>query len=294
MKAVASVCLLAAACWCTASAASSVGQEPRGTFSSRVEAVRVDVLVTERGRPVTSLTASDFAVTDNGVPQTVDLISRDQAPLNVVLALDVSESLTGERLQQLRSAGSLLVGRLQPRDQAALVTFDDTVVLQAGLSEDLGRVGAVVSGLRTWGRSGRTALVDALFASVLAAESDVGRALVVAFSDGVDTGSWLKGGVVLDTVKLSDAVVYAVTTRHAGRTDFVRDLTEASGGSLSEIESTKDLTAAFTSILDEFRQRYLISYTPRGVAPGGWHDVTVRVRGRDRRVKARPGYWAGE
>jgi hypothetical protein len=40
--------------------------------------------------------------------------------------------------------------------------------------------------------------------------------------------------------------------------------------------------------LQEFRHRYLFSYTPRGVPKGGWHELTVRVKRGT--VKARPGY----
>ena len=39
----------------------------RQTFTSRIEAIRVDVLVTEDGQPVQGLTADDFEVLDNGV-----------------------------------------------------------------------------------------------------------------------------------------------------------------------------------------------------------------------------------
>jgi hypothetical protein len=42
------------------------------------------------------------------------------------------------------------------------------------------------------------------------------------------------------------------------------------GGRMIEIESTKDLDATFRRILDEFRQRCLISYSPQGVTTGGW------------------------
>ena len=48
---------------------SSSAQQP--TFSSKREAVRVDVLVTDRGKIVTGLGAADFEVRDNGVPQTL-------------------------------------------------------------------------------------------------------------------------------------------------------------------------------------------------------------------------------
>src|SRR5262245_43011431 len=93
------------------------------TFSTKVETVRVDVLVTDRRQPVLGLTAGDFEILDNGVQQTVDLVNYDQIPLNVVLALDMSQSVAGDRLDHLRAAGSALLDGLRMEDQAALVTF---------------------------------------------------------------------------------------------------------------------------------------------------------------------------
>jgi uncharacterized protein (DUF1697 family) len=68
---------------------------------------------------------------------------------------------------------------------------------------------------------------------------------------------------------------------------------EATGGRLFEIESTRNLRAVFLAALEEFRQRYLLSYTPTGVAKSGWHSVDVKIKGRRASVKARPGYRAG-
>jgi hypothetical protein len=58
---------------------------------------------------------------------------------------------------------------------------------------------------------------------------------------------------------------------------------------LFEVEKVDDLDAVFLGILQEFRQRYLVSYAPRGVAKEGWHRLDVRVK-RGGTVKARPGY----
>ncbi len=84
------------------------------TFSSRIEAVRVDVLVTATADPCTGLTPADFEVIDNGVRQSVDLASFEQIPLNVVLALDMSASLQGLRLGHLQTAGSTMLDGLKP------------------------------------------------------------------------------------------------------------------------------------------------------------------------------------
>ena len=69
-------------------AAAAAGGEQQLLFSTKVEAVRVDVLVTDRGQPVRGLKAADFEVLDNDVLQQVDLVSFAEVPLNVILALD--------------------------------------------------------------------------------------------------------------------------------------------------------------------------------------------------------------
>jgi VWFA-related protein len=258
-------------------------------FTSRIEAVRVDVLVTDNGRPVQGLAPADFEVLDNGVRQKVDLASFEEIPLNVVLALDMSASLQGLRLGHLQTAGRTVLDGLKTGDRAALVSFSHVVNLGGGLSEDLDRVRAALDQAQG---EGLTSLVDASHAGIMIGESDVGRSLLILFSDGVDTSSWLTAESVLDTAQRSDVVVYSVEIGE-GRASFARDLSEMTGGRLIAIESTRDLSFTFVRILEEFRMRYLISYSPEGVSGAGWHRLDVRVKGRGLTVKARPGYFAG-
>jgi hypothetical protein len=89
-------------------------------------------------------------------------------------------------------------------------------------------------------------------------------------------------------------VVYAVSAGLASRADFLRELTDQTGGRLFRIESTRSLSEVFLEVLGEFRQRYLLSFSPAGVSHEGWHELTVRVKGRSAVVKARPGYLAGQ
>jgi VWFA-related protein len=256
------------------------------TFSSKVEVVRVDVLVTDKGQPVHGLGPSDFEIKDNGVDQQIGLVSFDQIPLNVILAFDMSDSIAGERLQRLRTAGDAILGGLSARDQSALVTFSHAVRLGAPLTTDVSRVRMALS--RATG-TGSTSLIDGAYAGIQIGESDAGRALMIVFSDGLDTSSWLGADKVLDAAKRSDVVAYAVAVRSPAKPEFLRDLTSFTGGRLFEVEKTEKLDAIFVSILEEFRQRYLVSYTPRGVAREGWHKLDVRVK-RGGTIKARPGY----
>jgi Ca-activated chloride channel homolog len=260
----------------------------QANFSAKTEHVRVDVLATERGRPILGLKPEDFEIVDNGVPQRTQLASFEQIPLNVIVVLDMSTSVAGEKLDHLRAASGAVLERLQKADQAALITFSHGVQVGAPLTGEFGRVQQALEQVEP---GGDTALVDATYAGMMVAESDVGRALQIVFSDGVDTASWLTPDLVLDAAKRSDAVVYSVST--SGKPSFLKELSELTGGSLFEIDSTKNLSNVFLSVLEEFRHRYLVSYAPEGVARNGWHKLEVRVRGRSATVKARPGYLAG-
>jgi len=263
----------------------------QAAFSTRVESVRVDVLVLENGRPVTGLGPADFDIADNGVPQQVDFVSYEQIPLNVVLALDMSESVAGERLEQLRDAGGAVLDGLTKEDQSALVTFSNVVSLGAPLS---GRVADTRRALDDAYGFGETALVDGVYAAMEVGESDAGRALLIVFSDGLDTSSWLTADAVLESARRSDAVAYAAAIGEGASSSFLRELSNLTGGTLYKIDSTRDLRATFLRILEEFRHRYLISYTPRGVATSGWHRLEVKVKNRRASIKARPGYLAGQ
>ena len=264
------------------------GQIP--TFGTRVDAVRVDVLVTEGGKPVRDLRVEDFEILDNGVPQQVDSASFEQVPLNVVLVLDMSRSVRGPMLSHLRTAGASLLNVLEPADQAALITFGDAVRLRQRLTADRALVQAALERTED---SANTALVDAAFAGMLVGESDVGRALVIVFSDGLETSSWLSAPAVLQAARRADVVVYAVSASTTATDPFLDDLVELTGGASYRVASTQGLGQAFTRVLHEFRQRYLLGYSPRGVSPNGWHRLEVKVKGRRVAVKARPGYLAG-
>lgn len=172
----------------------------------------------------------------------------------------------------------------------ALLTFSHVVALREALTADAPRVRAALAAIAP---GGSTSLVDAASAALLAAEPGPSRTLIIVFSDGQDTSSWLVPDRVVESARSSDSTVYAVTVRESRRPEFLRALADVTGGAVIEIDSTQDLSATFTRILDEFRRRYVLSYSPQGVSREGWHRLDVRVRGRRADVRARPGYVAG-
>jgi VWFA-related protein len=256
-------------------------------FASRVETVRVDVSVRQNGLAVQGLVAADFEVLDNGVPQQVDFVALDQMPVNLVLSLDMSSSVQGARLAQLQKAGARLIDTLGPSETAGVVAFTDLVTIRSGFTSDKA---TLLSALQQPGEGSDTALYDATYAALVLGGSRSGRPLVILFSDGADTASFLSPDLVLNTARRTGSVVYAVASAWEDQSDFLDRLVGLTGGRRLEIASLERLSDAFAEILSESRERYLLSYTPTGVQAGGWHTVVVRVRGRRVEVRARPGY----
>ena len=197
------------------------------TFKAGVEAVRVDVLVTRGGVPVTGLTPADFELLDNGVRQQIDHAAFEEIPLNVVFALDTSMSVAASACSTCARRAAPRWNRLKPEDQAALVTFGDAVVVRSGLTRDRDTIRTALDRAEP---SGNTSLVDASETALLVGESQPGRALVVVFSDGIEVSSYLDADAVLDAAKRSDAVVYGVALRNLE--PFLHNLTDATGGNL--------------------------------------------------------------
>jgi len=273
-------------------------------FRASVDVVRIEALILDKGRPVGGLGAGDFSVTDNGSAQAITVRALARQPIDVAIALDVSSSVRGQRLERLRQAAGALVGLLTPQDRATLVTFDHEVTLgprDASPHALDARLAAITDG-------GRTALVDAVTAALVWGGGRERPMLVLAFSDGRDTASWTRADQALALARSSDAVVDAVvtgellptSTARIGRGDmlaaltpderFLADLAAQTGGRVRNGEAGAGLAGAFRDALEQFRGRYEITYTATAKDPG-WHAIEVRVPGRrGASVHARRGY----
>jgi len=261
---------------------------PQTTFRSGVEVVELDVSVMRGGAPVAGLTARDFALTDNGVAQDVGSVTLEQLPLSVTLVLDTSQSVAGDRLRHLAQAGEGLVAALRKDDRAALITFSHMVDLRVPMTGDFQ---SIRTALDTMTGSGATSLRDAVHLALQLQPRDRSRPLMLLFTDGHDTASWLSEDAVVDSARRSGVVIHAVRVESDALLDR---LTQISGGRTWSATSDRQLRELFSRALDEMRARYLLTYTPHGVRQPGWHELKVKLKNGGAEVTARRGYFVAE
>jgi len=272
-----------------AAAVAGRADQERPTFRATSDAVFVEVAVTNGKSSVANLTPADFLVVDNGVPQTVTDLDFGHLPVDVRLVFDVSGSLSDEDLARHMRAMRQLESALKPGDRREVSAFTRWPVQIAALASPPLEVN-----INRSSREG-TAFFDAVAMAMVTSPIPGRRQLTIVLSDGNDTSSFYDAPALLRAAQRTDAVVYGIAPSAVGSgTKILETLATTAGGRLIRLEPNGNLGASFLKALDEFRQSYVLHYTPRGVERPGWHELAVSVAGNKKyTIRAKKGYDGG-
>jgi VWFA-related protein len=287
-----------------ASIAVALAQNPAPTqvFRAEVQGVSITASVRDGHRPVTGLTADDFDLRDNGVPQRISSLSLETTPVDLTVVLDTSSSVGGGILERFLRDVRAIDGMLGAGDRARLLTFASSVhevfpMRPAGgsfSSESIAPAGA-------------TAFYHALLTAMLTTASPDRPHLIFALSDGDDNVSLLDGDDVREVARRAESVLYIVLRgsrglwgphigwlafRGPGPLDNLTEAASLTGGVLRQEKSDLQIIDVFKQALDDFKTGYVLRYVPAGVAEHGWHDVSVAIKGQHLEVRARRGYFS--
>jgi VWFA-related protein len=293
-----------ATAWVVAATAGMAAEQ--AVFRARTELVAISASVKRGNAAVANLAAGDFRLTDNGVVQPVEAVTIEAVPLDVTLFMDTSGSTAGA-LDRMKKNVVSIAGMLRPDDRFRLLTIGLSVEAPVPWQ----RAGNPLS-LDMKAVPGISVVYDALFVALTHAPAPGRRHLIVAMTDGQDCGSLLDGPRVLDASARSEAVLHWIyvssggdfdprsvpawcTPTDAGEVDFVGLSAARTGGDSHRSRFGDPAVRTFAQILDEFRQSYILRYSPQGVASGGWHDVQVTVPAQPAlTIKARSGYFGAQ
>jgi VWFA-related protein len=274
------------------------------TFRMAVEVVQIPVSVRDGNRPVRDLSAQDFVVTDAGRSQTVEAVSVESLPVDVTLILDTSGS-TMSIAGKLEKDATQILKLIGPNDRLRILRID-TLVEELRPMLPVASRSAAVATPRSYGAS---SVHDALVAALMRSVPIDRRHLVVGITDGIDTMSLTRAERVRDVAMRSEALLELAIVNPPAATspltyvrprfveydeERLKQAAEATGGELRGRGrfSSADPVSTFKRVFDDFRQSYVLRFTPRDRPASGWHELAVSIPTRPHyAIRARPGYF---
>jgi Ca-activated chloride channel family protein len=286
------------------------GQTP--TFRSGANLVALNVTVVDGARYVTGLKPTDFLVYEDGVKQDVRFFESSGVPVDLIVLLDTSSSMT-DKMDAVHDAAIGFLKTLREGDRGAVVAFNDTVNVLQPLTPDRGLLEKAILSTRARGATSlNNALYIALkqFGQAARSEADVRRQAIAVLTDGEDTASLVtfddvlalarKTGVNIYTVGLQSRTIAGRTVadnshRYFSEADYaMRTLARETGAQSFFPAQPADLKGAYSSIAAELASQYSIGYVPANARMDGrFRRVVVQVVARpELRPRTRMGYTA--
>ena len=205
---------------------------PTTTLSVDVKVVTLPVTVRDKhGKIVLNLSKDDFALEEDGKPQTIRYFNQEtNLPLTVGLLVDTSMS-ERDNLDKERAASRTFLDQMitRPTDRAFVIHFDREVELLQDLTADHGKLEKAVGEIdttsavestpsRDQGSGGTrarhgagTLLYDAIFlACDEVMKKQTGRKAIVVLTDGEDRGSQETLNSAIESAQRSETVVYTI------------------------------------------------------------------------------------
>jgi Ca-activated chloride channel homolog len=306
--------VLAAALVVVAASASALAQrlEPvpplqRNLFRSSSALVALNVTVQDKNaRYVGGLQLDDFAIYEDGVKQDVRFFESTAVPLDLILLIDTSSSMSN-KVGTVHLAAAGFLKTLRADDRGAVIGFADSVSILQPLTSDRE---ALDKAVRSTGARGNTSLNNAVyialkqFGHATRPGTGVRRQAIVVLSDGADTSSLVTLDDVLGVARTTGVNVYTVALRSKDPGDAApRDFSESDyamktlareTGAVSFFPQPAQLKGVYASIATELASQYSIGYVPaNGRADGRFRRVMVQVVTKpELRPRTRPGYTA--
>ncbi len=256
---------------------------------SRLVSVALNV-VDEHGAPVPGLQATDFVLTEDNRPQKISFFDKESTtPLEIVLAIDASESVFPDERLEREAAKSFVKSLLREQDRIDLMSFSDNVDEVVSFTNDPKRI---ESGLGHLGHGDATALYDAVYLASQrlseAPSTDGARRVIVLITDGENTTRHGSYDAAIEQAERAGAMIYSLIIvpvdadagRNTGGEHALIQMSNDTGGKYYYVEDKHDLGPAFQHVSDDLRTQYTVGYyaPQHGVDGSGLRHIHLQLK----------------
>ena len=263
-------------------------------FKVSVQSQLVEVFLTvARGKKlIPNLAKSDFTLSEDGMPVVVDRLDNEAVPLQVVLIVDLSESVRPS-LKSIQEASIAFLDSLKPKDRVTLILFNSEIQSFHQQTDDRSLIVREINHARA---RGMTRLYDSMILGMKFLEGTPGRKALVCFTDGQDTSGTLSGTAALNAAARFGYPIYMIGAGASLELDslkiLLRQFAEINSGRAFFIQSTNKLRDAFYEVAEELRSAYVLNYYTNVAQDGRWHNLSVGTIDPSYTVHSRKGFFS--
>jgi VWFA-related protein len=263
--------------------------------AAEVTAVLLEASVQDaKGRFVKGLPPTSFTVTEDGIPQTLDLVRQEAVGATFALLVDQSTSMS-RRMDFVQRTAATLSSYMSPLDRMIIAPFSKEIGALTGPTNDHA---TIVEGIKSITPGGGTAILDSLAQASRILANAEGRRALVLITDGYDEHSQTTFEEALAAVKSAGATLYVVGIGGVAGISIkgerlLRRLAVETGGRFFFPAREVQLNEVHDTLTEDVQNRYLLTYTPKNQKVDGlWREVAVHTSDDTHVIRSRTGYFA--
>ncbi|HMV81683.1 MAG TPA: VWA domain-containing protein [Blastocatellia bacterium] len=299
-----------------------VDAKPReDTLSIETRLVNLNVKALDKaGQPITNLKPEDFNIYEDGIKQEVSHFKPVNAPVSLILLLDLSGS-TQKKRKAMIEAAHRFIDTLPAGDKISVVAFTRTYRPLTGFTADKPTLKAAVNQIAKIG--GGTAFYDAAWKSLDQLQKlGEARKAIVVLTDGEDESLISNRETthtfdeLLGRASEEDVTIYPIyfsPQQHAMNTvgalfgngsllggndrgkqarKQLEQLAEQTGGEIFSAQREEDLESAYKLVANELHTLYSLAYSPdKPKHDGQFRKINIKLTREGSVAKTRRGYY---
>jgi VWFA-related protein len=270
------------------------------------------------GQPLIDLKPEDFTIYEDGSRQEISHFRPVDAPVNLILLLDLSGSTKNKR-KAMQEAANRFIDVLPRQDNVAIVAFTRKYRPLTDFTDDKAKLKSVLKDIKDI--SGDTAFYDSMWKALdrLDQLSDARKAIIV-LTDGEDDSIESTDPTehtfeqLLERASEEDVTIYPIYFSPSNHYDKVgllfgggnlmgsdksriaakqlSDLAEQTGGEIFSAQREENLEDAYRRVAAELHTLYSLAYSPDNLKHNGeFRKVTVKVSRDGAVARTRRGYY---
>jgi Ca-activated chloride channel homolog len=262
--------------------------------------VTLDVTVTDaKGNYVLDLKSEDFELREDGQIRSIDffqpITASKNTSLSLVLALDLSGSLSPEEANLQKEAIKKFTQQLDPNSLCALMGFNYKVDIFQDFTNDYKKISNKLDKIKDYG--GSTRIYDALDRALtmfkkapLTRQGKRLRQAILVITDGFDSSSIIDKKELIRRANLTGVSIYSITLPsfspliNQGSKERLPTLLDVSG--VTRLTGGRDFSVndqnyqeVFDAIAREFASSYTLAYhLPKDRVSNSAHKLEVKVK----------------